>query len=126
MLEKIVLPETKRTPYVNFDATNGVIELRCHSTPENPYDFYKPLLLWVDEYCRCPNIKTIVNLKLEYINSSSSKLILTLLKKFETLPMNNYDAVINWYCEEDDWDMIEAAELYKSLVKIPFEIVTMV
>jgi hypothetical protein len=121
-MDSLTLQGTRKIPTINFDALNGIIELSGNSTPENPYDFYEPLLQWVDNYCMQPSSKTIIKIKLEYLNSSSSKLILVLLKKFELLHRNNNDAIIKWQCEEDDWDMIETAELYKSIVKIPFEI----
>ena len=62
-------------------------------------------------------IKNVVfNIKLEYLNTSSTKRIFMLLKK--RTDGEKYEKVkVNCYYEEDDEDMHEAGEYYASLPK---------
>jgi hypothetical protein len=62
-----------------------------------------------------------VNIKLEYFNTSSSKCILDVFKKLETVGGTNM--TINWYYEEDDEDMLEAGEDYQAIINIPFKMI---
>lgn len=120
-MENIHLEGTPKTPTVKFDGGAGTLELSGRSIPENSIEFYKPLLEWIDKYSSSPKSKTDVNIKLEYFNTSSSKCILDVFKKLETV--KNTEMVINWYYEEDDEDMLEAGEDYQAIISIPFKMI---
>jgi hypothetical protein len=125
-MESLTLDGTTKTPNVSFDATKGVLEIKGRSIPENSIEFYKPLVDWLEEYANGPLAKTVVNVHLEYFNTSSSKCILDVFKKLETIHKNKYDVQINWYYEEDDEDMLEAGEDYESIIRVPFKMIEIV
>lgn len=120
-MENINLEGTPKTPTVKFDAGAGTLELSGRSIPENSIEFYKPLLDWIDRYAAVAKSSTNVNIKLEYFNTSSSKCILDVFKKLETV--KNTEMVVNWYYEEDDEDMLEAGEDYQAIINIPFKMI---
>ncbi len=124
-MDPIKIKGTRKTPDVSFDAGNGKIEIEGRSIPENSIEFYKPLVDWLDEYAKDPNANTSVDIKLEYFNTSSSKCILDVFKKLESIFKNDQSVIINWYYEEDDEDMLEAGEDYQSILKIPFKMIEM-
>lgn len=125
-LEPISIEGTPKTPSVKFDAEKGVIEIKGRSIPENSIEFYKPLVDWLEKYTIEPLDKTHVNVQLEYFNTSSSKCILDVFKKLETIHKANKEVVINWYYEEDDEDMLEAGEDYESIIRVPFKMIEIV
>ena len=125
-MELIKIEGTPKTPTVVMNHETGVIEIKGRSIPENSIEFYKPIVDWLDEYANGPAAKTIVNMQLEYFNTSSSKCILDVFKKLEVLKKNQNDVVINWYYEEDDEDMLEAGEDYESIIKVPFKMIQIV
>jgi hypothetical protein len=43
-MEKIFRSATENTPLVNFDPSQGLIEIKGRSIPENSIEFYKPLV----------------------------------------------------------------------------------
>jgi hypothetical protein len=108
-----------------MNAETGIIEIKGRSIPENSIDFYRPVVEWLDKYAENPAEETVVNIQLEYFNTSSSKCILDVFKKLETVYKKNGEkgVVINWYYEEDDEDMLEAGEDYQSILKIPFKMI---
>lgn len=122
-MEKISIDGSQKLPTVNFDPDKGLIEIRGKSIPENPKDFYQPLIDWVEEYSGNPNKITTVNIKLEYFNTSSSKWILNIFKRIVPIYKDGNDVVINWYYDENDEDIYESGEDYQSIVKIPFNII---
>ncbi|MGD9978135.1 MAG: DUF1987 domain-containing protein [Bacteroidales bacterium] len=125
-MELINIEGTSKTPTVSMDHNNGVVEIKGRSIPENSVEFYKPIVDWLDEYAKSPSGKTVVNIRLEYFNTASSKCILDVFKKLEMLKKNSNDVVINWYYEEDDEDMLEAGEDYESIIKVPFKMIQIV
>lgn len=117
--------QSAKTPKVNFDASSGIFELKGKSIPENSVVYYKPLFDWLDNYIQNPAPKTSLNIQLDYFNTSSSKCIVDLFKKLEQITKNGKgEALINWLYDDQDDDMLEAGEDYKSIIKIPFNLVS--
>ncbi len=122
-MNPIIIEGTPKTPSVNFNAETGVLEIKGRSIPENSIEFYKPLIEWIEQYGTSPQPKTVVNVQLEYFNTSSSKCILDVFKRLESIVNNGHDVIINWHYEEDDEDMLEAGEDYQSIIKVPFKMI---
>ena len=125
-MEPIIIEGTPKTPSVKFDEMEGVFEIKGRSIPENSVEFYKPLNEWLDNYMQTPLDKTVVNIRLEYFNTSSSKCILDVFKRLEAIHKTKHDVEINWFYEEDDEDMLEAGEDYDSIIKVPFKMIEIV
>jgi len=118
-MEEIKLVPTPKTPAVHF-ATNGHLELKGRSIPENSLEFYKSLIDWVDAYAKESAPETNVHVHLEYFNTSSSKCLLDFFKRLENIPNK---CTINWYYEQDDEDMLEAGEDYEAIISVPFKMI---
>jgi hypothetical protein len=125
-MKKLSIDGSSKTPSIMFDADKGMLEIKGRSIPENSIEFYKSLVDWLDEYSQSPAASTSVKIQLEYFNTSSSKCILDVFKKLESICKNGNDVVINWYYEEDDEDMLEAGEDYESILKMPFKMIEIV
>ncbi|MBP8848940.1 MAG: DUF1987 domain-containing protein [Breznakibacter sp.] len=122
-MEIIVRDGTPKTPSVRLDGTTGIIEVKGRSIPENSVEFYKPLIDWLEKYGAAPCANTVVNIQLEYFNTSSSKCILDIFKKLELINKKGNPVEINWYYEEDDEDMFEAGEDYQSIISLNFKMI---
>ena len=122
-MRKYHLDGSAKTPLVDFDGETGVLELKGRSIPENSVEFFQPITEWLDEYETAPKRETIVEMKLEYFNTSSSKCILDLFKRLEKMNGVSTDVKVNWYFETDDEDMAEAGEDYQAIVELPFTII---
>jgi SiaC family regulatory phosphoprotein len=119
-MENIILQPTPKTPSVKMDAATGAVEIKGRSIPENSLEFYKPLIDWVEKYAVAPQAETEIHIQLEYFNTSSSKCLLDLFKRLETI---NNKVTINWYYEQDDEDMLEAGEDYEAIINVPFKMI---
>ncbi|HQV39071.1 MAG: DUF1987 domain-containing protein [Flavobacteriales bacterium] len=122
-MTNILLDGSPKTPTVHFDGATGQLELRGRSIPENSIEFYKPLIDWVDHYARSPKANTRLRVQLEYFNTSSSKCILDLFKKLETVRSRGGDVIVEWHYEADDEDMLEAGEDYQAIINLPFKMI---
>jgi hypothetical protein len=125
-MEPIIIDGTPKTPTVKFNSAEGVFKLEGRSIPENSVEFYKPLVDWLDGYKDNPLPRTVVEVKLEYFNTSSSKCILDVFKKLEMIHKAKNEVEIRWYYEEDDEDMLEAGEDYESIIRVPFKMIEIV
>ncbi|MBL6594251.1 MAG: DUF1987 domain-containing protein [Flavobacteriales bacterium] len=109
-----------KTPVVEF-SSNGELLLKGRSIPENSIEFYKPLIEWLESYSESPNSTTVLSVQLEYFNTSSSKCILDVFKKLESV--SGSEITVKWHYEEDDEDMLEAGEDYEAIIDLPFEMI---
>lgn len=119
----IKIEGTDDTPQVTLDANpeNPFMEISGRSLPEDVVAFYDPILEWLDEYSENPLEKTVLNIKLEYFNTASSKLLLDILLKLEDMSEAGNDVLVRWHYPDDDEDMEEAGEEYEDIVEVPFE-----
>jgi hypothetical protein len=122
-MEKLILKETTKTPSVNFDPERGFFEIKGKSIPENSISFYTPLLNYLEGYNAQPAGRTVLNVKFEFFNPSSSNRIHMLFKKFEKLYMCNREVLIRWFCESGDENMFDAGKDFKAILQVPFEII---
>ena len=120
-MEKINIKETDTTPIVVLDKENGVFKFEGKTLPENVTVFYQPIIDWFTEYIKDPNPETVIDLKLEYINTASSKALFSLFLKLEEIAKKGLDIKIKWYYADDDEDMKDVGEEYEDVIKIPFE-----
>ncbi len=118
----INIPGTHKTPYLQFDNELGNLIIRGKSFSENSLEFYKPLIEKIKEYKKAPCALTVIDIKLEYINSSSSKSIQDIIREFESMKELS-KIIVNWSYEVDDEDMLEAGEDYQSKTCLPFNLV---
>ena len=122
-MEKLSIEGTPKTPTISFDFEKGQLEIKGRSIPENSIEFYKPLVDGLEKYAASPKPTTNANIQLEYFNTSSSKCILDVFKKLESIHKGGSQIVINWYYEQDDEDMLEAGEDYQAIINVPFKMI---
>ena len=118
---------TTKTFEINFDPDIAILEIKGRSTSENPKLNYQVLLDTLEEYVRNPVPRTIVNLEIEYINSSSSRYMLTIFRLLEDIHKAKKSQVdINWYYEEDDEVIISLGKDFKGIIEVPINLIEIV
>ncbi len=122
-LDPYYVKGTIDSPEVLLDKQKGLITLSGRSLPENPKQFYKPIMDWIENYSRSGLVKTSVIFQFEYINSSSSKMLLEILDLIKEVfeKENRKDLLyIEWRYLEEDIDMLEAGEDFEDWVDLNF------
>ena len=108
-MENLKLEATKYTPEINLDTT-GIISLVGKSYPENTFEFYKPVMDWLENYFDGnAKDKTVVNMEIIYFNSSSSKLFFDFFDLLEENSEEN-SLEINWIYDSENESAEEAGE----------------
>ena len=73
--------EEDRSPAISFLVESGECVLEGRSQMQNPFEFYEPLIEWVENYFTKFDKKTLkFILKLNYYNTGSSKMLIDLLE----------------------------------------------
>ncbi len=113
-MENLIIEETKYTPSINLNTQKGLIELVGKSYPENTFEFYKPMMDWVEEYFNGnEQPKTTINFEIIYFNSSSSKLFFDFFDLIEEMREAGKYTEINWIYDKDNDSALETGEDFK-------------
>jgi hypothetical protein len=122
--DKIELKGNQDTPSVIFDKEAQYFEISGRSFPADADGFYQPLIKWLDDYkSTMPKEKMVLNVKMDYFNTASAKMLLDLFFKLEDFKDQNIETMIKWHYLEEDDDMLEAGEEFKEIVELDFEFV---
>jgi hypothetical protein len=121
-MEVLSIKGTSQYPEVLLDKRVGKIEFSGNSLPEDAKAFFEPIIDWIDKYIDSPLQETVLNFKMSYYNTPSSKIIFQLLKKFEKVHGQKTMVKVLWHYPDDDIDMRDAGTDYSENVKIPFEL----
>ena len=120
-MSAIIIEATRDTPGVILDPANNKFEMNGKSLPEDVGSFYDPILEWLENYSESPNEETLFEMKMNYFNTASSKMLLDILFALEEMAEDGKNIKIHWHYKENDEDMKEAGEEYADIVEIPFE-----
>ena len=121
-MEVLNLAGTEDTPTIVLNAEEKVFSISGRSLPEDAASFYAPVLKWLSDFESSQSgVNITFEVKLEYFNTASSKLLLDIFSKLEDINSNDSNTVkLEWYYETDDEDMMEAGEEYSELVELDF------
>ena len=121
-MEKLVIQEElKNCPGIIYYPGNNTLEVSGRSIPENPELIFRKLDEWITSHFD-KNTSLSVNIKLEYINSGSSKYLYEILKKLTVHAKTGKQVLLRWLYEEDDEAMLELGEHYRDTAGIPLVI----
>jgi len=120
-MKAFLMTPREYTPFVRLDAERGIIEIYGRTCPEDANRFYKPILKWFDEYLDSPTEDTTINLKLTFLNSTSTKKILELIKKTCLLEKKGNNVTINWHYDKGAIDMLGTGIELSSIAEVSFK-----
>ena len=112
-----ILPTTN-SPEFLF-RPDGMIKIIGRGLYVNKTIVTEQILNWIDEYISNPAKDTYVIIAFEYLNSFSTMIIVSMLRKLRQVILNSGNLVIQWYYEEDDEDILERGEYISSTLDIP-------
>lgn len=110
-MNPIDLKATNTTPAIVFNEDKLIIKGR--SIPLSEAKFYDPYIEWARDI---KMHKLSVDINLEYMNSSSSKKLLHLLRTFDD-NMLIEELTICWYYEKGDDESYEQGKVFEKLMK---------
>jgi len=117
------IDRTENSPQIDLDVDNGVMEFIGRSLPHNSEQFYSRVYGWLEEYLRDPKQETTVNMRLDYLDTSSSKHLYNIFSKLDAVTVQGRPVKVNWHYESGDEEMAETGKDYESLFHLDFEFI---
>ena len=119
---QLLIERTETTPRVTFDSSSKTFLISGWSSPENSSKFYTPIINWLNENGAAQVKDVTFTFKMNYFNSSSSKMLYVIFQRLEKLNADGNNIRIEWYYMNDD-DKEHFEETFGRLIKMPVELV---
>lgn len=117
------IDRTETSPQIDLDLDQGTLEFIGRSLPHNSEQFYGRVYRWIEEYLETPKEETTVNMRLDYLDTSSSKHIYNIFSRLDAVSERGQHVRVNWHFETGDEEMAETGKDYESLFKLDFQFV---
>ncbi|HVN59395.1 MAG TPA: DUF1987 domain-containing protein [Bacteroidales bacterium] len=121
-MQPVRIQPTKNSPEIILDPA-GYIKIRGRSIHENVAEFFEPVDKWISSYIIQPADLTCVDVNLEYFNSASAKIFITLFQKITMVSLKHKKFRFNWYYEEGDEDILERGEYFATVLDVPINFI---
>lgn len=109
-MEKLIIEKQQVTPLIDLNSDENILKFIGKSFPENTFEFYSPVLKWLNEYFS-KTVEVSVEIELEYLNSSSLKAYFDIFDIFEDSVKNNNSKIsIKWLYDEENDIALETGE----------------
>ncbi len=122
MQTPLLIEATKITPEINFDNNTGIFKIIGRSLPEDVIKFYNPIKEWINIYVKNPVEKTELIFDLNYFNSSTARILVKIIVKFENISKIGKEVKVVWRYKKRDEVMEERGDEIKNVVFLPFEL----
>ena len=121
--KRLHIDRTEVSPGIDMDLEHGMIEFIGRSLPANSELFYSRVYRWLEEYVKQPRPETVVNMKLDYLDTSSSKHFFNIFDKLNAVSERGQKVQVNWHYETGDEEMAEAGKDFQSFFTLDFDFV---
>ena len=119
-MKDLIIEESRLRPKVYFNAARGLLNIEGRSLLEYAEELFDPINKWFEEYSLDPYKETVLNIALEYFNSSTAKALirfLALVKKVE----KRTNLIVNFYY--DDENVLEYGKDFSEIVDLKFNFI---
>ncbi len=114
--------QTPSTPSVHTDRAQGLVSMAGESYPENPFEFFQPLIDWVGDYLDTETRPLTLELELIYLNTSSIRAMMDIFDRMEEAHAAGRAVKVRWTYEPENERVGELAEEFKEDCSFPFVI----
>lgn len=129
--EEFRVAQTPSSPAIrvrvsSFPDGAGIVEMHGDSYPENSFEFFAPLLNWIERFLAETTQPLRLQLHLLYLNTSSVKAIMDIFELLEKAHHGGRDVTVRWNYDHENARIAELAEEFKEDCTFPFDIVEVI
>ena len=118
-MDDLIIDPTEKSLAV--DISYGILNFTGRSILTDPKNFFEPITSWVNKYLKDPAEETVINIKLEYIDTASTQSLYQILRQINSVRKIGLVLMVNWYIEDEDPEMKELGEMIEQRLGIEFQ-----
>jgi hypothetical protein len=116
------IPATQSSPAVTGVWATGTLSMRGDSYPENSFQFFVPIIEWLENYLANSKAPLSLQLRLLYLNTSSVKGMMDIFDLLEEAHAEGKEVAVTWFYDSENERVAELAGEFKEDCTFPFEI----
>jgi hypothetical protein len=118
-MDDLIINPTDKS--LDVDISYGILNFTGRSILTDPKNFFDPITNWVNKYLKNPAEETVINIKLEYIDTASTQSLYQILRQINSVRKIGLVLMVNWYIEDEDPEMKELGEMIEQRLGIEFQ-----
>ena len=118
-MDDLIIKPTDKS--LSVDISYGIMNFTGRSILTDPKIFFDPVTVWVNKYMKKPAEETVINVKLEYIDTASTQALYQILRLINKVRKKGLVLMVNWYIEDEDPEMKELGEMIEQRLGIEFQ-----
>ncbi len=121
-MNNLIINAGKDTLSILCDSETGLIKMEGISYPQDAADFFNPVFDWLERYIHEVGDQVMLNLHIDYLNTSSTKCLFDFIDRLEDYYKNGSAVQVNWYHEHHDEDIKETGLEFQEDMELPFAV----
>ncbi len=121
-MNNLTINADKDTLNISCNSATGMIEMAGISYPQDAADFFNPVFDWLESYINEVGGQVILNLYIDYLNTSSTKCLFDFIDRLEDYYKQGNPVQVNWYHEPHDEDIKETGLEFQEDMELPFTV----
>jgi hypothetical protein len=118
-MDDLIIEPTDKS--LAIDISYGILNFTGRSILTDPKVFFEPIDKWVTKYMKDPAVETVINIKLDYIDTASTQSLYQILRQINNVRKKGLVLMVNWYIEDADPEMKELGEMIEQRLGIEFQ-----
>lgn len=116
------IPGSQSTPAIQSDWQAGRLAMQGDSYPENSYELFDQVMVWVRRYLEASQRPLHLELALVYLNTSSVKAMMDIFDLLEEAHGTGREVSVTWHYDPRNERIAELAEEFREDCHYPFTI----
>lgn len=117
------IESTQSSPAIQGDWAKGMLSMQGDSYPENSYELFQQVFVWVERFLEEAQRPLLLELQLLYLNTSSIKAMMDIFDMLEDAHKAGRAVAVNWRYDLRNERVVELAEEFKEDCSFPFNII---
>lgn len=113
---------SQSTPNIVADWEQGRLTMQGDSHPENSFEFFGPVIDWIERYLKESAAPFYLELRLIYMNTSSVKAMMDIFDLLEEAHGRGRQVSVNWYYDPRNERVVDLADEFREDCSFPFMI----
>lgn len=121
-MKTIDRPGSNLDPNIAFNPDEGKLTISGKSIPVNVDQLFKEVIIWLEEYAVSPKKETKLELNLQYMNGSTIRNLIEVLKILQRMSDQGEKVKVEWNMPANAEDMKDLGEHIFTTIHIPHDI----
>ncbi|WP_040496794.1 DUF1987 domain-containing protein [Fulvivirga imtechensis] len=120
-MKALFFEPTEDSPKIFLDPDSGRLLVEGRSFMEDTTPFHQAIISWLRNYFQEPQKSTVLELEIDYLNTSSTKMLIDILFELNKFYIFGNEVTVVWRYYQQDEDMEDLGHELEEMVDVPFQ-----